>query len=170
MRKQSSNDRLTELIHNAYAIMGSVTPIKADCGKLCDKACCTEEDAGMLLFPGEEVIYSKVPGFRIENIEYMDAPGIKLLLCDGKCDRALRPLACRIFPVSPKIEKDGSVTVQPDIRARLMCPIWDLKHVDKIFIKTVEKAFVLLAEDEDMLAFIQLLSLEQHQLWRFFKK
>jgi hypothetical protein len=40
----------------AYARLGRLTPIPADCGKLCGKRCCQGgEDDGMILFPGEEV-------------------------------------------------------------------------------------------------------------------
>ena len=159
------------IIHEAYEIIGGLTPVKgADCGRLCDKICCQGDTAGMLLFPGEEDILGGVPGFDIEEIEYMDTPGIKLLMCGGECDRDLRPFACRIFPVAPNIDKDGNVTVVPDIRGRQMCPVWDLEHVDKNFIKAVKKAFELLAKDEDMLFLMRLISDEINELRRFYGK
>ena len=163
MEKQKS------LIYDAYNIIGNLTPIKADCGKLCGKACCVVEGAGMLLFPGEESILGEIRRFRIEEMEYMDAPNMKLLLCDSNCNRDFRPLACRIFPVAPKfLEKKGVIAVQPDIRGRRMCPIWDLTHVDEIFIKTVRKVFEMLAKDEKLLSFMRLISDEQYQLRRFY--
>ena len=162
---------LTNLINDAYGIIGNLTPLKkADCGKLCGKECCKGDESGMLVFPGEEIILEGMPGFRIEEIEYMDTPGIKLLLCDGECERALRPFACRIFPVAPSVDKDGTITAAPDIRGRRMCPIWDLKYVDKTFVKAVKKAFELLAENEKLLYFMKLISSEIDELKRFYKK
>ena len=41
-----------------YKLFDSCTPIKADCGQLCDKACCKgDNDCGMYLFPGEKEVY-----------------------------------------------------------------------------------------------------------------
>ena len=124
----------------------------------------------MLLFPGEEKILGGVPGFSIEEIEYMDTPGIKLLMCDGKCDRSLRPFSCRIFPVAPHADNDGNVTVLPDIRGRRMCPLWDLEYADKNFVNAVRKAFELLAKSEEMMSLIRLISADIDELRRFYKK
>jgi len=172
MENQSSKNKneLITLIYKAYDIIGNFTPIKADCGKLCDKICCKGEEAGMLLFPGEETIFDGIVGFNIEEIEYMDTNGIKLLMCDGECERAMRPFSCRIFPVAPYIDKNGNIDAIPDIRGRRMCPIWDLKHVDKNFINAVKKAFELLAENDKMLKLMKLISREVDELKRFYKK
>ena len=159
------------LIHKAYEIIGNLTPLKnKDCGNLCGKVCCEGDTAGMLLFPGEEIIFDGVPGFRIEEIEYMDNPGIKLLMCGEECGRDMRPFACRIFPVAPNIDKDGNITAVPDIRGRRMCPVWDLEHVDKNFVNAVKKAFELLAKDDKMLFLIRLISSEVDELRRFYGK
>jgi len=161
----------TELIYNAYDIIGSLTPIKhADCGKLCGKACCKGDEAGMLLFPGEENIFDGIAGFHTEEIEYMDVPGTKLLLCDGECDRALRPFACRIFPVAPGFGNEGNIAAVPDIRGRRMCPVWDLKYADKKFVGAVKKAFDLLSRDEKILSFMRLIASEIEELRRFYKR
>ena len=171
MEKKSSNAELVKIIQDAYVIIGNLTPIKnADCGKLCDKICCKGDKAGMLLFPGEEIIFKEIRGFYIEKIEYMDTLGINLLLCDGLCNRNMRPLACRIFPAAPNADENNSVTVQPDIRGRRMCPIYDLKHVDKNFIEAVEKAFELLSKNEKIFSFMKLISDEIGELKRFYKK
>ena len=154
------------LIHDAYEIIGGLTPVKnGDCGKLCGKICCDGDKAGMLLFPGEENILKDVPGFSVEEIEYMDIPGIKLLMCGGECDRDLRPFACRIFPAAPNIDViTGNVTASPDIRGRRMCPLWDLEHVDKNFIKAVKKAFELLAKDGEAMFLMRLISDDLHDI------
>ena len=162
-------DNHTGLIYKAYKIIGNRTPIRADCGKLCGKACCKGETAGMLLFPGEDCILEGVPGFSIEETDYMETAGVKLLRCEGRCSRDTRPLSCRIFPVAPDVGEAGSVGAQPDIRGRRVCPIWDLEHVDTSFIKSVEKAFALLSEDKEMLAFMGLVSSDIKFLRRFYK-
>ncbi|MCL1793237.1 MAG: hypothetical protein FWG34_05150 [Oscillospiraceae bacterium] len=165
------NNNLIELIYEAYGIIGSLTPLKsADCGKLCDKICCKGDKAGMLLFPGEESIFGEIAGFWIEEIEYMETPKIKLLMCDGECERAIRPLACRIFPVAPLAGKNGGFDAAADIRGRRVCPIWDLKYVDKTFVRAVKKVFALLSENAEMAEFMRLVSAEQEELMRFYKK
>lgn len=163
-------DNLIKLIYKAYDLIGDLTPLKIDCGKLCDKICCQGDDFGMLLFPGEEIIFDGIHGFKIEETEYMETPGLKLLLCDGECERNLRPLACRMFPVAPDVDINGDVSITADIRGRRMCPIWDLRHVDRNFIKAVGKAFELLAQNKIMLDFMRLISAEINELRRFYKK
>ena len=88
-----------------------LTPLAFDCGRLCGSHCCQGgADAGMRLFPGE----TADSGFTVRDT----ADGGRLLLCGGHCDRRVRPLACRIFPLFPiSAMTDGSA---PDsIRARL---------------------------------------------------
>jgi hypothetical protein len=138
---------------------------------------------GMLLFPGEEIILDGVPGYEIIKIEYMGVPGINLLMCRNKngCDRSLRPLACRIFPVAPDIIETGqegggaAVIAAPDIRGRRMCPVWNWaldskknRNTDKDFIAAVQKAFDLLAADKAALDLMRLISREINELRRFY--
>ncbi|MFZ5651668.1 MAG: hypothetical protein ACOY4I_12535 [Bacillota bacterium] len=42
-----------------YNMVGGLTPLKHDCGRLCGKKCCSvqEEGKGIYLFPGEESMY-----------------------------------------------------------------------------------------------------------------
>ena len=163
------------IINEAYNIIGGYTPLKknADCGKLCGKICCKGKDSGMLLFPGEEEILKDIPGFYIERIEYMDTPGINLLLCDGTCDRNLRPFACRIFPAAPEISLDENnniiISVRADIRGRHMCPLWDLNpdYINENFLDSVSKAFNILAKNKDALNLMRLISDEIAEIKRF---
>lgn len=107
-----------------YEKMGGLTPLMFDCGRLCGKACCEVTPAlpGMYLFPGEEDLYRGVPGFSLST---RDLPGygpVQLLSCDGACDRALRPLECRVFPLVPKVAGDA-VKCRVDARGRSVCPL-----------------------------------------------
>ena len=44
----------------AHALLDALTPLKTDCGRLCDGACCQgDETTGMLLFPGEDALYER---------------------------------------------------------------------------------------------------------------
>ena len=56
----------------------------------------------MLLFPGEEAYYANLPGYRL----LPTAQGT-LLICSGQCDRADRPLSCRLFPLLPVVREGG---------------------------------------------------------------
>ncbi len=136
------------LYKKAYKIMGELTPLKADCGQLCDRACCKGDDAcGMLLFPNEP---SSLPTRQNEE-------GELIAVCDGTCDRNSRPLACRIFPFFPTVDQKGRVFVEPDYRAKRLCPMID--HGDEIlfdprFFKAVKKVGKLLVKDQKCFDFM----------------
>ena len=90
----------TRLYRKIDRIMGTLTPLRADCGALCDRACCKGDDCtGMRLFPGEQT--------RLRVRETDD--GGRLAVCDGSCERAERPLACKIFPFFPTVDERGRV-------------------------------------------------------------
>lgn len=39
-------------------LLNDITPLKFDCGVLCNKACCKgDKNTGMYLYPGEELMY-----------------------------------------------------------------------------------------------------------------
>ena len=88
----------------AYQLLERVTPLKNDCGNLCNKACCqdNEADLGMDLFPGEEELLYSADFLTIRSVNSVEDPKLQAI-CHGKCDRPKRPLACRIFPLTPYI-------------------------------------------------------------------
>ncbi|MBQ2967572.1 MAG: hypothetical protein IJE10_05590 [Clostridia bacterium] len=116
-----------EFYEPLYALLQDVTPLKKDCGVLCDGICCKDSDepAGMLLFPGEEQLLKDVSFAEVidSNCEYGETGVAKLMLCKGQCDRALRPLACRIFPLLPYRHKGEKLQIIMDPRAKGMCPL-----------------------------------------------
>ncbi|MDP4133027.1 MAG: hypothetical protein Q8882_03345, partial [Bacillota bacterium] len=124
-----------------YDIIGDKTPLKTDCGKLCDGACCkdTESGSGMYLYPFEEKLLEG-KGLTIEKSDFIYAKGKSALFasCPGVCSREFRPLACRIFPLLP-YKKDDEVTVIIDPRSFSMCPLAfkGMYHLDRDFIKRV---------------------------------
>ena len=153
------------LIRGAYRILGDTTPIPADCGKLCGAACCKGDgETGMLLFPGEAPRLAKIAGFRVLRIDYMDTRQW-LLICEGTCDRNLRPLSCRIFPLAPKVHEDGSVTARLDPRAMgVKCPLAIMRYLDSGFTERVSRVFSLLGGDPQCLAFMRAVSGELDEL------
>ena len=79
------------------------------------------------------------------------------MLCDGVCDRAARPLGCRIFPLTPVRGKNGQWTVRMDVRARTMCPLTahGLRGLDPDFVRAVRDALRIVAEDPEGDAFLE---------------
>lgn len=112
-----------EAVMAARELLADVTPLNGDCGRCCGGVCCqSDEDGqgGMLLFPGEEALYRALPeGFSLSRDDGV-LPGLTLLTCDGLCDRTLRPLSCRLFPLLPT--RKGCVM---DRRAWAVCPLME---------------------------------------------
>ncbi len=143
-----------------YRLFDNSTPLKVDCGKLCGGACCTGDDAGMYLFPGEENVFRLLnPDWAtIEKSDFKytyrgKEKNVPILFCNGKCDRYQRPLACRIFPLTPYVTKSGKLEIITDPRAKSVCPLsWELStdNLDYRFIKNVKKSFVLLMKNDEI--------------------
>lgn len=161
-----------------YRLFDNTTPLPVDCGKLCNAACCSGEDSGMFLFPGEDSVYKllKLDGFRIEtsDLRYSDNGVIRntpILFCDGKCDRYVRPLACRIFPLTPILDEDGKIQIITDPRAKSVCPLAKTLYLDEYsesFVNAVKKAFVLLAKNKHVYAFLKEYTKYINEFNRFF--
>lgn len=154
---------MNEALRKARELTAEVTPLKTDCGKVCGARCCRsleEEEMGMLLFPGEEEDYRGKPGWTVK-----ETGAGALVICPGECDRAERPLACRIFPLLPVI-REGNVRVAADQRARAVCPLLrqGIRGMDPAFTDAVREAGKALAEDPRQLAFLEKLTEEQDEL------
>ncbi len=141
-----------EKFYNAvYHILGDVTPLKVDCGRLCNGACCMvdeEEITGMYLFPGEGVMYENMPEWgKIYDTDFSyNGKYIDLFTCTGTCDRDRRPLSCRIFPLVPYVDKNGKMEIRMDIRGRGMCPLataMKTDDLDEAFVRKVTLAMRL---------------------------
>lgn len=132
--------------NNIYSILSNHTPLRGDCGRACNKACCEgdKDGDGMYLFPGEEELYSPVPQWAAiseTDFEYKEGCFVPLFSCDGVCDRSMRPLSCRIFPLTPYISASGALSVIVDPRANGMCPLSALyvSDFEPEFVSAVEK-------------------------------
>ena len=147
----------------ARALLQDVTPLTRDCGQVCGGACCRSlpgERTGMLLFPGEEAFYQHRPGYDL--LETETGP---LLVCSGVCDRADRPLSCRLFPLLPVLRAEG-VKVAMDARARAACPLaaQGVRGLTDAFVEAVRQVGQLLSRDEGQRVFLQRLTREQDEL------
>ncbi|MBR2948366.1 MAG: hypothetical protein IKC46_00740 [Lachnospiraceae bacterium] len=156
-----ANTNYQKMYEKIYKTLGELTPLKADCGLLCDGACCKgDEKTGMRLFPHEESSLRTI----------LTEDGVRLAVCDGTCDRSKRPLACRIFPFFPTIDEEGEIFVEEDTRAANVCPM--IGHSDEIlfdrkFLKAVKKVGEILAEDEACRAFLEQVT-EEIDMYREF--
>ena len=161
-----------------YKMFDSHTPLPVDCGKLCDGACCKGDASGMFLFPGESAVYRLLEpeGFRIEmsDLTYKDGEKERqtpIIFCEGKCDRYVRPLACRIFPLTPILNDRNQIEIITDPRAKSICPLAKTLHMyeyDDAFVSSVKKAFVLLAKNKHVYAFLKKYTEYINEFNRFF--
>ena len=106
-----------------YRLLNMVNTREFDCGILCGSACCrchdTEEEMGIYLFPGEHRLLKADP--HQDWLEWDEQDPSQLGFPDSwtepvyfvkckspdRCDRSLRPLQCRTFPLKPVIGDEG---------------------------------------------------------------
>lgn len=158
---------LPDALKQARDLLADLTPLYADCGATCGAACCRPmegEETGMLLFPGEEACYAHLPGYRM-----IPAAQGTLLVCAGRCDRAERPLSCRLFPLLPllRTQEDGErVTVATDLRARAVCPLarQGKAALSPEFVEAVRQVGRILAADPRQREFLLQLTRTQDEL------
>lgn len=151
-------------LYKARMLLENITPLKSDCGRLCGHACClspAEETRGMLLFPGEEEAYTGCG-----DVQLLPSPLGTLLVCNGQCSRAQRPLSCRMFPLLPLV-REGSVHVAMDRRGRAVCPLTRMGRsaLDPAFVQAVAQAGQILLTDAQQADFLRRLTQEQDD-WR----
>lgn len=144
-----------------YDAIGDLTPLRYDCGRLCQRACCEVRPdlPGMYLFPGEEALYGSLPGFTVQQAELTGYGPVSLLNCDGHCNREVRPLSCRIFPLAPKVTEEG-IHSRVDRRGRAVCPLCreDKGALDEAFVAAVDGVFDALYLEPAIRRFLRALS------------
>ncbi|MBQ3080295.1 MAG: hypothetical protein IJC48_09920 [Clostridia bacterium] len=150
----------------ANALLENVTPLKTDCGLLCDHACCKPDDDagyGVWLFPEEEAI--NMPwGTTVDTLLPVTKLKVKMLICEKGCERSLRPFQCRIFPLVPYFSKKRNEwDVRMDRRAFQLCPLlpYGKKALNPEFVKKAKEAVQFIAQDENGERFLQALAREE---------
>ncbi|MGI6704756.1 MAG: hypothetical protein ACOX6S_00330 [Clostridia bacterium] len=154
------------LYTEAYRMLERSTPLAIDCGSLCGKACCQpgKEETGMYLFPGEEIMYEEKPDWmKIKKVNGFvnNSNKINLLICQGRCERSLRPLACRIFPLTPYLRSNDILQIRMDPRAAILCPLVRHSNPNRLhrrFKKDVLVVFRMLMADGEIKEYIEGLS------------
>ena len=162
-----------------YRLFDNCTPIAADCGKFCNKACCSGDDSGMYLFPGEKKVFDMLKPqwsqLDMSDLEYCCDGKIKktpILFCNGSCDRYQRPLACRIFPLTPYIDENKKLNIIIDPRAKSICPLAydiDISYFDRKFVKNVKRTFNVLSKNKEIYAFLDTYSRQLDEYLKFFE-
>jgi hypothetical protein len=155
-----------EILQRAYEILENVTPLRLDCGSLCDRACCLgpegeDEDRGMLLFPGEEEFFEDCSDWMTLKPAAPIYPNQVLAVCKGTCPRNRRPLACRIYPLTPYLTEDNILLIKMDPRAAGQCPLTvgaGRRNLQPEFIKAVRKVSRLLLTEPSLSKYITSLS------------
>lgn len=154
-----------EAVLRARKLLENVTPLQRDCGRICGAACCAADEdgqGGMLLLPGEEALYRPLPdGFTLSRDDAV-LPGLTLLTCGGVCDRKLRPLSCRMFPLTPVIDwEDGAerLRVRVDPRSFAVCPLspGGLRGMDPGFRRAVAECARVLCQCPEQRAYFRAL-------------
>ena len=148
---------MSDALTRAWAALEDLTPLQSDCGALCGAACCqTDEDdqGAVYLFPGERALMGEIDW--ASCVHSTDLGGGDMLICHGACDRARRPLGCRLFPLTP-VRRNGAWTVRLDQRAWAVCPLMrsKIKGLDTAFVDAAIKAVQILGTDPEMDAFMR---------------
>jgi hypothetical protein len=146
----------------AYRILENSTPLKFDCGRLCGSKCCKgDNNKGMQLFPGEDVLLTINTNFLNISKRRLNDIDVQFAVCNGSCIRKLRPLSCRIYPLVPYIAHSGKLSIVKDPRAKYSCPLLldDIGlDIDRLFVRKVYKVFKLLEQDIEIQNYIYTLS------------
>ena len=119
----------------------------------------------MYLFPGEKKVYELLEPkwIKIEKSDFKykyenKEKNLFIAFCDENCDRYQRPLACRIFPLTPILDKSGKLDIIIDPRSKSICPLgqaFKLDDFEPAFLKNVKKAFTLLCKNKEFYAFMK---------------
>ena len=157
---------IKDFYRKIYSIIGDETPLLVDCGALCGGACCevTDEITGMYLFPYEEKMYETLPSWAEiydTDFTYSGDKEVSLFTCTGKCERELRPLSCRIFPLVPYAHRGEELKIVMDLRGRGMCPLIAAMKVSDLspqFVKSVKEAMTLCMKVKEIREFIYALT------------
>ncbi len=148
-----------------YEMLDKVSPLSYDCGRLCNGICCsdesfTDEEPCIYLLPGErEYLLSEGCESSIirEPRREHDLPKswgkyVYLFRCDGTelCDRAVRPIQCRTFPLEPHIDENGNLEmIYASQQLPYSCPIIrDGMALSDDFRRVTYEAWKLLTEDD----------------------
>jgi hypothetical protein len=158
------------LYKKAYRMLENSTPLRFDCGLVCNKKCCSgDNDNGMHLYPGEEILQQN-SGFLSVRKEPFGDSDVLFGVCNDSCIRKLRPLSCRIFPYAPYIDLSGRLSIIEDPRAKYLCPLLSDEveiKLNRMFKRDIIRVFRILVRDEEIKGYIHTLSKVLDEYARF---
>ena len=140
------------VLEEVLQTMRGVTPLKADCGALCESACCFgEEEDGMILLPHEAERYQGETWCRVIRRGKTD-----VLICRGICPREKRPFACMLFPLRIEVT-DEKARIIMDPLSVSVCPLAShgLRALNTDFLSAARRSAAVLLKDPEYLAFFR---------------
>lgn len=157
-------DEMKKSIQKIYDMLEEVSPLDYDCGKLCGEICCVYDESedheavGLFLLPGEELMYEDSGSFNLYavNSKEVDFPpswkeDVFMVECINppKCDRSIRPIQCRTFPLIAHISKDRKLhLILDENEIPYECPIMkDSIQLNDDFIKVTYKVWEILIQN-----------------------
>jgi len=123
----------------------------------------------MMLFPGEQPLLARVPFGSLLPLEGQQG---WLFVCQGRCDRNRRPLACRIFPLFPYLHPSGRISAVYDPRGYRLCPLIYANQYIRLspdFVRAVRRVGRALARTPEGRAFLAAQSREIDDFNRFLR-
>lgn len=163
-----------DTIKQIYEMLDDVTPVDFDCGCLCNEICCTyddedykNEDLVLELLPFEEQMYSEGDWYEIqpqiaEEFYYPDSwdgnPFFLKCKTPPKCDRKLRPIQCRTYPLTPHINEKGELHLIYDkLDYPYTCPLMEEEiPLNPEFIKKTFEAWKILTQDKSVFDLVKI--------------
>ncbi len=155
--------KMQQSIEKIYSLLDEVSPLDFDCGRLCDDACCVNDDnddyeLALYLMPGEELMYEDSDDFNLYYIpsDELEFPhdwndDVYLVECINPphCNRSIRPIQCRTFPLIPHLSRDDTFHLILDkSEFPYSCPIVDENmKLDDDFIKLTFNVWKILIKD-----------------------
>ena len=169
-----------DIYGKVYAIFDSIGPVPYDCGRLCDSICCSDSsfednDSYIYLLPGEKEYLDSVGSdmcIERQRREEHDLPRswgeyVYIVRCPGKasCDRRVRPIQCRTFPLMPYISNRGKLEmITCYMELPYSCPFVDGKEtVSEKFCRATQKAWEILVEDKAIRDLVKLDSKQKNK-------
>ena len=147
-----------------YDMLDKVSPLPYDCGSLCGSICCRDipeqEELYIYLLPGEKefleeegstlVIEKQSTGEHYLPVSW--GRYVYIAHCPGPegCERGLRPIQCRTFPLEPHMTNDGILRlIYNDVCLPYSCPIiMDRMELSDDFIECTYEAWNRLIRDD----------------------
>lgn len=161
-----TKEEILDIYIQIYNMTSFVTVTPFDCGTLCAKRCCRtfalndasaeEQDYGMELYPGEELILAEELRSRrwlewrfLNSKEYhlpvswKKTEGVYFVGCKEPCPRERRPLRCRFFPYKPVLKPNGKIVLMLEKGGPNYCPLTEAQ-LDPLARTRLEQAIQLL--------------------------